>query len=86
MGKEKTNTEEPCTIDSVVKRYFVVMYVANTVRGNITGNLDVTTNGEYLNRELTTENIKGSIKQDCSDIVITNIIELNEVDFDSWEF
>lgn len=84
MKKENLNTKKPCTIDSVSKRYFIVMYVASVVRGTITGNLDVTTNGEYLNRELTTKNIKDSIEQDCSDIVVTNIIELNERDYYCW--
>ena len=61
-------------LDLVSQRYFIVSYIANVVRGSMTGNLDVVTNGEYLNRVLTTENIRESIKQDCSDIVITNII------------
>ena len=84
MKKETINIKKPCTIDSVSKRYFIVVYVASVVRGTITGNLDVITNGEYLNRELTTKNIKDSIEQDCSDIVVTNIIELNEIDYYCW--
>tara|TARA_R110002020_G_scaffold49388_1_gene140518 strand:+ start:851 stop:1165 length:315 start_codon:yes stop_codon:yes gene_type:complete len=68
----------------VNQRYFIVSYIANVVRGSVTGNLDVVTNGEYLNRVLTTENIRESIRQDCSDIVITNIIELSKIDCESW--
>ena len=79
-----TSEEQALNIDIVSQRYFIVSYISNVVRGSMTGNLDVVTNGEYLNRVLTIENIRESIKQDCSDIVITNIIELSKIDYESW--
>jgi len=69
-------------LPDVSERYFVVAYVASNTKGHVTGCIDITTDGQYLNRALTIENIKE--KLDLTDIVPINMIEMNKIDFDSW--
>lgn len=66
-----------------MKRYFIVSFVAKQGYNTITGNLDVTTNGHFLNKKLLIENIKES-QEGVISCVITNIVELSEKDFSDW--
>lgn len=64
-------------------RYFIVAYIGTHPMGKLTGLVDITTNGQYLNRALTIENIKEQ-NSELSSVVITNVIEMTKEDFDSW--
>ena len=69
--------------DTIINRYFLVAYIGTHPLGKLTGFVDVTTKGQYLNRRFTIENIK-ELNKELSDIVITNIIEITKEDFNSW--
>jgi len=64
------------------ERYFLVVYVATSAKGFMRGQIDITTNGYYLNQEGTKKRIKD--KNDVEDIVIINIIEFTKSDFEDW--
>ena len=80
----KDYEKEQCNIDIVSKRYFAVNYVANSGDGQITGLIDITTNGNYLNREMTLVNITEKI-EGLTNIVITSTNEMSEEDFKTWQ-
>ncbi len=66
------------------KRYFTVMYVAKSDKGHVTGNMDFIVYGDsYINRDETARIIQER-NPDYTGIVTTNIIELNEKDYESW--
>ena len=70
-------------IELPTSRYFSVIYMGQHSLGRLIGSLDITTNGQYINRILTMENIK-TANSELNDIVITNVIEMTKDDFDSW--
>ena len=88
MKKESNNLEQDKSLtceDAVVpKRNFIVFYIGNTPNGRVTGYMDFTSyDGSYLNKTLTLKQLdENSIK--IEDIVFTNIIELNDNDFNDW--
>ena len=69
-----------------MSRYFMVSYVGTTVTGDgkVTGCASIRLNsGLYLNRNETTRSFEsGEIK--LKNVVITNIQELNESDYNDW--
>ena len=66
------------------KRYFIVYYVGINVKGGYNvGDTQFSTEGEFLNRELTIKQIK-EVNPHLSDIVITGIMELNKKDYKNW--
>ena len=66
------------------KRYFIVAY--NHANGKIhgSGQTNFVTDGHYLNRLETTEQIKSTLKGDDLVVAIQNIIELSEEDYKDW--
>ena len=78
------STKTELNLHLVSKRYFAVNYVANSHDGQITGLIDITTNGNYLNREMTLVNITEKI-DGLSNIVITSTNEMSEEDFKTWQ-
>lgn len=67
------------------KRYFLVSYIANSFNGHTTGLMDFKTKKYYLNRDLTLKQISDKNKDlNLEQIVITNIIEISENDYNDW--
>lgn len=66
-------------------RFFIVMYVANhTYKGRCTGETTFTVSESgYINREMLVEQIIENNKT-LKEVVITNIIELSETDYNRW--
>ena len=67
-------------------RYFLVFYsgLCND-NSSIIGCCDFTTNGYYLNSKKTIELLTNNQKKETKSIVITNIVELSESDFNDWK-
>lgn len=66
------------------KRYFIVSFSLNNNKVHGFGQRDFVTNGCYLNMQKTTEQIKSELKYENVGIVILNIIELSESDYNDW--
>lgn len=66
------------------KRYFIVSFSGFNDIGNVTGFIDFSTDGGFLNLKKTVEHIKQ--KQGINECVITNIIEVSEQDFNDWNY
>jgi len=64
------------------KRYFIVSYSGFNDIGSVTGFIDFSTDGCFLNLKTTIEQIKE--KQGIKECVITNIMEISEQDFNDW--
>jgi hypothetical protein len=64
------------------KRYFIVSYSGKINSNIFVGFTDFSTDGCFLNFRTTIEQIKE--RQGINECVITNIIELNEQDFNDW--
>jgi hypothetical protein len=65
-----------------IKRYFIVSYSGKINSKIFVGFIDFSTDGCFLNFRTTIEQIKE--RQGINECVITNIIELNEQDFNDW--
>ena len=83
----KTEIVGELTKDKAIKieRYFTVVFIGTSKKRSITGNFEFKTNGCYLSKSETTNQIKESF-DDIIDIVITNIIERNESDENDWNY
>ena len=66
------------------KRYFIVAYNHGNGKVRGSGQVNVITDGHYLNRLETIEQIKSTLKYENSVVVIQNIIELSEQDYKDW--
>ena len=66
------------------KRYFIVSFSLNNDKVHGLGQRDFVTNGCYLNRQKTAEQIKSELKYENVGIVILNVIELSESDYNDW--
>lgn len=66
------------------KRYFIVSYCFVYDKGHGFGQRDFVTNGCYPNMQMTTEQIKSKLEYEDVGIVILNIIELSESDYNDW--
>lgn len=66
------------------KRYFIVSFSLNNDKVHGFGQTGFVTNGCYLNMQKTTEHIKYELKYENVGIVILNIIELSESDYNDW--
>ena len=67
-------------------RHFLVFYAGTcTDYSSVTGCCDFTTNGYYLNSKKTIELLMKNQKKEAKSIVITNIVELSESDFNDWK-
>ena len=64
------------------KRYFIVSFSGFNDIGSVTGFIDFSTDGCFLNLKKTVEHIKQ--KQGINECIITNIIELSKEDFSDW--
>ena len=60
------------------ERYFIVFYETTTEKGNSS----VSTKGQYLNHDDIIKKIAKS--NNLKVVIITNIIELNQQDYESW--
>jgi len=68
----------------LANRYFIVFYFGTVKNGNATGYMEFTTyEGAYLNKSMTIIQLSKN-NLNLTDIVITNILELNDVDFNEW--
>ncbi len=68
----------------LANRYFIVFYIGNVINGKVTGYMEFTTyENSYLNKAMTIVQLSKN-NLDIKGIVITNILELNEVDFNEW--
>lgn len=65
-------------------RYFIVSFSLNNDKIHGFGQRDFVTNGCYLNMQKTTEQIKSELKYENVGIVILNVIELSESDYNDW--
>lgn len=67
-----------------MKRYFIVFFIANSSHGHATGNTGfITTNGGYINRFETVKQI-GAQNRSLTGIALTNIIELTQEEYNTW--
>ena len=67
-------------------RYFLVFYSGLcTDYSSTIGCCDFTTNGYYLNSKKTIELLMKNQKKETKSIIITNIVELSESDFNDWK-
>lgn len=66
------------------KRYFIVMFIGSHPNGQATGHMDFTcSDGCFIRRKEATKQISAT-NESIRDVVITNIIELTEADYQSW--
>lgn len=78
---EKANNDKA----DVTSRFFIVSYVAgNTIGGHNIGDTTFETDGEFINRKKTVEQIKSLNEKFSDKIVITSILEVNKKDYDEW--
>ena len=61
---------------------YIVAYVATLNGKMITGQINMTTNGDYLERNRTMEIITES--NGCNEVVITNVVKLTESEYSVW--
>lgn len=66
------------------ERCFIVSYNHGNGKMNGSGQIDITTNGGYLNMAATVDMIKSKLEYEAV-VVITNIIELSESDYNHWK-
>lgn len=66
------------------KRYFIVAYNHGNGRVHGSGGISFVTDGCYLNRSKTIELIKSTLRHVDEEVVIQNIIELSESDYNDW--
>ena len=67
-------------------RYFIVSFSLNNDKIHGFGQRNFVTNGCYLNMQKTTEQIKSELKYENVGIVILNVIELSESDYNDWSY
>ena len=71
----------------IKRRYFYVVFIFRSSHGCLgNGSITLSTDGSYLNKlqfEKYISNLENC--KNCSDIVITNIIELSQQDFMDFE-
>ncbi len=74
-----------------MKRYFIVFFIATNVKKGCQATTSVgiiKNDGRYINRDVDSEEIIKSYKDGQGiifiDLVINNIIELNEADYNEW--
>lgn len=68
-----------------MSRYFIVFYVGTYEGRNLVGQISyVTENGIYINREFVQKDIARI--NGAQDIVLTNIIELTEQDYNVFSY
>ena len=81
----KVELTEALNIDDVSKRCFIVFYVGTVkdTNGQATGYIEFTS-GDYLNKVKTIEQILLVNKNKIKNIAITNIIELSQKDYKTW--
>ena len=84
LNAEPTSDSE-VGVEKLVRRHFIVFYIATRKVDNalITGYMDFDSD-TYLNKKLTTQQLKEKLPEAKDDIVFTNIIELNMADYKSW--
>ncbi len=84
---ESGSTKKILACDNI-NRYFIVVYIGTTIKGQATGQTSFQTkNNSYLSRTITISQIIEMNKKtgvSIYDVVITNIIELNEVDYNTY--
>lgn len=67
-----------------MSRYFIVFYRGNVHKGSITGQTTYKTfEGRYIRKDWATDDIQK--RNNATDVVITNIIELTEDDYYTFE-
>ena len=62
------------------ERYFIVFYKTDVNQGGMD---IIQKDGNYINYSQTIKDIKNSVKN-AKETIITNIIELNQQDYESW--
>lgn len=68
-----------------MNRYFIAFFIASSDNRRMTGNIATKTGGEYLNSVDIRKDIEEEFEEDeARDVVITNIIELSEQDYNDW--
>lgn len=67
-----------------IMRYFIVFYIATGEEGQVAGSVTFTSDGCYLSLTESIRQIHEIVKIKTRDIVPTNIIELNESDYNDW--
>jgi hypothetical protein len=83
-GREVEAISVPAQQGVEKKRHFIVCYSANHVDGGyVNGYIDYTTDGSYLNKELTITQL-GQKNPNCKNHIIKNIIELSHEDYSNW--
>ncbi len=69
------------------KRFFIIFYkYGNITGGSSAGNVGISTDGDYPSQLNLTEKLSEKVKDlmDGCSVVVTNIIELNETDYNSF--
>ena len=67
-----------------MKRYFMTAYIGSSDKGMVNGSMMFqTSNGGYLNRDTCVKMIEGKGLKTW-DVVITNIVEMSESDYQQW--
>ena len=62
--------------------YFLVFFIGHKEDGTISGNVPLSCENKFLNRNETVKIIEDSAK--ISKVVITNIIKLSEYEYTEW--
>ncbi len=67
-------------------RYFIVFYRANhaEIGAFLFGSVSIKTNGTFIGSKDILKQIEKSSKEIIWGVVITNIIEISEIDFNTW--
>lgn len=66
------------------KRYFIVSYNLSNGKVYGFGQINIVTDGCYPSMQTTNEQIKSNLKYEDVGIVILNVIELSESDYNDW--
>lgn len=66
-------------------RYFIVFYIGSCSTGRVTGQINFTANGNFLNRKKSITQIEEYNRGlKIKNVIITNIIELGHEDYLQW--
>lgn len=70
----------------IKERYFIVSYVANSIRGQVTGQINITSKtGSFISRSKVVNVIENKlIYIGGKETVITFIMEINKAELDDW--
>ena len=77
------SVSENAVLPDVIRRYFVVVYRAFNGRAMLDGQINMDTNGTYIERKKALEIIKDNNK-DFEGVIITNLIELTKEEYACW--